>query len=227
MIHPIRTLLILLFYLFTSFSIFCQEYQIPHGWTVIEISELGSIAIPPTIELRDDNSYLTLAADAFRDNFSANKKIEVIKPTLTFQPKGLNDLDRDAASKFCRILISIYKGENGEFLRNSEVMSLTTSDLQAINEYQRQEIEKDFQKIGKDAKLLKLDPVKLIEINSMAAIHISYRRQVMSQPPVLVKVYLFPNYDETIEITMSYRETEQQIWGNDFETVINTFRYIN
>lgn len=213
--------------LVTFFSIYGQGSKIPPEWSVIEISKLGSIEVPPTIELRDDGSYISQAADVLRDNLLTQKKIELLKPNLTFQPKGVNNLQKDAIAKYARILISINKGDAGEFLSNNEVLGLTRSELEDLSSMYRQSFDEDAKKMGGQAKLLKWFPIKVVKINGTAAIRISYLRQAFNNPPVFVQTYNFLNYDEKIEITLSYRENEKHLWAEDFEKSINSFRYYN
>jgi len=204
----------------------CQEIDIPQGWTLIEISELGSIGIPPTIELRDDDSFVALLADDFRNSLITKKKIEIIKPQLTFQPKGVTSFDKDAIAKYARILITVDKGDQGEFLSNREVLDLTKSELDQLNSMYRQSFEVDAKKLGEgQLKLLSWETISVVKINDMAAIKVAYLRQAMSNPPVYVQTYNFLNSDERIEITLSYRDNEKHLWAEDFEASINSFRY--
>ncbi|HPK10769.1 MAG TPA: hypothetical protein PK246_10580, partial [Saprospiraceae bacterium] len=217
---------LLLTLIFIPVSVHCQEIGIPQGWTLIEISELGSIGIPPTIELRDDDSFVALLTDEFRNSLISRKKIEIIKPQLTLQPKGTTKLNKDAVSKYSRILITVDKGDQGEFLSNREVLALTKSELDQLNSMYRQSFEADAKKLGEGKlKLLDWETISVVKINDMAAIRIAYMRQAMSNPPVYVQTYNFLNYDERIEITLSYRDNEKYLWAEDFETSINSFRY--
>lgn len=203
-----------------------QDIETPQGWTIIEISGLGSIAIPPTIELRDDDSFVALLADDFRNSLITKKKIEIIKPQLTFQPKGVTSLDKDAIAKYARILITVEKGDQGEFLSNNEALDLTRSELDQLNSMYRQSFEADAKRLGDgQLKLLAWETIKVVKINGMAAIKIAYLRQALSNPPVYVQTYNFLNSDERIEITLSYRDNEKHLWAEDFEASINSFRY--
>jgi hypothetical protein len=217
--------LLFLSLIFVPVLVNCQEIDIPQGWTLIEISELGSIGIPPTIELRDDDSFVALLADDVRNSLITRKKIEIIKPQLTFQPKGITNLNKDAIAKYSRILIIVDKGDQGEFLSNQEVLDLTKSELDQLNSMYRQSFEADAKKMGGQAKLLEWTPIKVVKINGMAAIKIAYLRQALSNPPVYVQTYNFLNSDERIEITVSYRDNEKHLWAEDFEASINSFRY--
>lgn len=206
---------------------FIQDTDTPQGWTEIEIEEIGSILIPPTIELRDDDSYISLLADGIRDNLVTKTKVKIVKASLTFQPKGVNNLQKEAVAKYARILISIDKGHGGEFLNDYEVSGLTRTELGELNSMYRESFEEDAKKMGGQAKLLEWYPVKVVKINGMSAIKIAYLRQAMNNPPVYVQTYNFLNYDERIEITLSYRDNEKHLWAEDFESSINSFRYLN
>jgi hypothetical protein len=175
--------------------------------------------------LRDDDSYISLIVDSIRDNLVTKTKIKIVKASLTFQPKGVNALHKDALAKYARILISINKGNAGEFLSNNEVLGLTRSELEDLSSMYRQSFDEDAKKLGGQAKLLEWFPIKVVKINGTAAIKISYLRQAFNNPPVFVQTYNILNYDEKIEITLSYRDNEKHLWAEDFEKSINSFRY--
>jgi len=49
---------------------------------------------------------------------------------------------------------------------------------------------------------------------------------VVSDPPVIVAIYIVQNFNMMHTITLSYRETEQNLWKADFEKVIYTFDFV-
>ena len=84
--------------------------EIPENWILYEIEDLGQIAAPPTLELRDDNSYVSAATDVVHDHPVAHKNIKMTGTQLVFQPRGLNNKNEEAGSHYARILVHHKKG---------------------------------------------------------------------------------------------------------------------
>uniref|UniRef100_A0A7C6AAE0 Uncharacterized protein n=1 Tax=candidate division WOR-3 bacterium TaxID=2052148 RepID=A0A7C6AAE0_UNCW3 len=201
-----------------------QPIVIPEKWTKIEIKDIGSIAIPPSMELRDDNSFISLVADISYDHFNTYQKIKMTKPKIVIQPKGLNEVNRLPFPTYSRILIYVAKGKPGDFPKINEKLNFSASEMKVIEDYLKEEAEAQLGKLF--GKVLKWYPVEILSINGMTTIKISYLRQGINTP-VFVQVYKFFNYDEAIEITLSYRENESELWKSDFDKVINTFDITN
>jgi len=94
---------------------------IPTAWTLYEIEKIGQIAVPPSLELRDDNSFTALAVDILSDSYLTHKKIKLNKSQLVFQPNGTDKFEKEALSKYSRILINYSKGSYGDFYSWNEV----------------------------------------------------------------------------------------------------------
>lgn len=201
------------------------EFNIPDDWTTIEIYNIGSISIPPTMELRDDNSFVALAADIVKDKISNKLKIELTRSDVIFQPKGLNERSGEALKNYSRILINVTKGKPDDFYKYNESYNFSASEKKEMDDYFREETErpmKDF-----NIKLLKWYPFEIVEINDMSVFKMSFLRQMGNNEPVYVEGYTFNNYDERIEITLSYRESEKDRYAKDFSNVVKTFNLTN
>jgi len=74
-------------------------------------------------------------------------------------------------------------------------------------------------------KLIYWYPSEFGSVNGLSFIKISYTRQMADNPVVKVDSYKFFNTDEAVEITLSYRLSERELWENDFMNVINTFSF--
>lgn len=201
------------------------EFIIPDDWTTIEIYNIGFISIPPTMELRSDNSFVALAADVVKDKISNKLKIEMTRSSVIFQPKGLNEVSADAIKNYSRILINVTKGNPDDFYKYNESYNFSASEKKEMDDYFREETErpmKDF-----NIKLLKWYPFEIVEMNDMSVIKISFLRQMGDNEPVYVEGYTFNNNDERIEIILSFRESERDRYGKDFSNVVKTFHLAN
>lgn len=199
------------------------QSEIPETWTLYEIENIGQLAIPSTLELRDDNSFTALAADIIHDSYVTHKKIEMTKSQLVFQPKGSNELDKEAFSKYSRILINYNKGEYGDFYKWNEKYEFTDSEYKELDEYFKDEVVTPMSLMN--IKLINWYPLEFGNVNGLSYIKISFTRQMANNPIVKVVGYKFFNTDEAVEITLSYRLSESEIWESDFSNVINTFSF--
>ena len=197
--------------------------KIPETWTLYEIENIGQLAVPPTLELRDDNSFTALAADIIHDSYVTHKKIEMTKSQLVFQPKGSNKLDKEAFSKYARIMITYSKGEYGDFYKWNEKFEFTDSEYQELDDYFKNEVVSLMAMMN--IKLIEWYPLEFGNINGLSYMKTSLTRQMGDNPIVKVDKYNFFNSNEAVEITLSYRISESDIWKEDFSKVINTFRF--
>lgn len=199
------------------------QSEIPKTWTLYEIENIGQLAVPPTLELRDDNSFTALAADIIHDSYVTHKKIEMTKSQLVFQPKGSNELDKEAFSKYARIMITYSKGEYGDFYKWNEKFELTESEYKELDDYFKNEVVNPMAMMN--IKLIKWYPLEFGNVNGLSYMKTSFTRQMSDNPIVKVDKYNFFNSNEAVEITLSYRITESEIWKDDFSKVINTFSF--
>ncbi len=192
-------------------------------WTLYEIVNIGQLAVPPTLELRDDNSFTALASDIIRDSYVAHKRIKMVKSQLVFQPRGSNELAKEAFSKYARIMINYRKGEIGAFYKWNEKFEYTDSEYKEVDEGFRNDVVNSM--VNKDFKLINWYPLEFGEINGLSYLKISFTRQMGDNPTVKVVRYNLFNSNESVEITLSYRLSESELWSSDFENVINTFSF--
>jgi hypothetical protein len=223
----------LLLFLITVVS---GKSQIPDNakWTVYEIGDIGEIAIPPTLELRDESSIVTLYVDNIRDyvyerNYE-RKKVDItklVKPQLTFQPQGMDNLDKTAFSKYARVILKYQQGKKGDFYKWNEKFNFSSSELKEIDNYAKQQVRDEITMMGvlTVVKLIKWYPIEYVTINELSCMKISYTRQMENEPIVRVDKYRFFNSSEIVEFTVSYRMSESNIWASDFNKIAGTFSF--
>jgi len=237
-------------------------------WHKINIPQVGTIDIPPTIEVKSEG-YKTLSGVKTDENY------------FTIQQRGLNELRPEAHKLYVRIMVDTEIGKPGEYETLYSNWSLTKQELEEISEALKVQIEQEslaasaemFKSIENNLKQMtdvelrnainstlkekipdvelkemrhklyevmkqqisKNQSLKLIEwfpstvekINGMLALSYTYRRQLGNSPIVQCKTYIFQNYDRTHTLTMSYRESEKEIWEKDFPTILSSFRITN
>lgn len=199
----------------------CCSSTKTESWTSYDINEIGVIKTPPTLELRDQDSFAQRLSDKTRQFRSKAYKIVMVPPTLLFQPAGINQNNVDTYS---RILLYIDKGKPGDFMRYNEIRQLSSKDNDEFYNFLIHQIRIEAKQTG--IKIITIKPYEILEISGISAFKFSYIRQLESQSPVHVNVYMLFNNDVKIEITMSYRVNEEHLWAKDFEQIIENIQLI-
>ena len=221
----VASFLVLIVSLFFTKSILGQvEIQpVQKGWERIYIKDLGYFDLPPTMEIQKGKY------KEFVDLQRGIKGYET--PMLTAQQKGLNNLEKEGLEKYARFQFATNVGKSGDFFPADFDMSIFTE--QEITELEK-EIDTNCKEsvysssdFNLDNKIIEWYPVKFEKINGMLCVHISYKRQFLEKPHVLVNIYNFPNNDREYVLTLSYRFEESDFWKKDFEKVLDSFRITN
>jgi len=198
--------------------------SIKDGWSQYEIDNIAVINIPPSLELRDDNSAYSILQETIIENY-IKKKIKINNSNLIFQPTGRNNLKKESFQSYSRILISYLKGSEGDFYKYNEDLSLITQEeISELNAYLRNQAEEPMKHIN--TKIIKWFPLEILNINNKTTIRLSFIRQMDNEKPVFVESYKFFNFDEQIEITLSFRLEDSNIWEDDFKEVVNSFNFL-
>lgn len=194
-----------------------KDVEVPSDWAEYKLNNSSfSIKVPPTIELRTNN-----------DSYS--QELKGIAPQLVernnriaFQQKGLAFKDPDALKRFARFLILYYTEYNGSFPKSNERTDLLLSK-QDIDDI----IDGELVGLGKDARAYNISYGNEV-INGNQAFIIHYTRTgAHGASPVKCKICFLFNNKHFVKMIYSYREAEADIWANDFEKSLQTFRWLN
>lgn len=190
----------------------------PTSWTRVILKDVGTIDLPPTMELQKGDYKI------YNETFY--NQMEIDAPDIVAQQAGLNDLTKAGVSKYARVLINTTIGEDQEFEPLFfDINSLSANELLEINVTMRNEIESQF--VANGVRLVKWHPITLEKLNGMSCMHMRFRRQIEDKPIVVVDSYLFFNNDRRHKLTLSYRENEAHLWEADFNKVRDSFRITN
>lgn len=201
-----------------SFSIHSQN-RIDY-WNKYKIRNIGEISLPDKFELRNENSQVALAVEIINDGMSEIFEIQEATDKVVFQPKGLNKNPNDV-KLYARIIITYYKGNPDDFLNRNDGFNITSNELSELDKFYKENTEDELQKVN--VKLLQWDKFSIQNIHGVASLKTSFLRQGLTDSPIQVVEYKIPNNSEMIVITMSYRQSEEDIWSEDIKQIINTF----
>lgn len=200
-------------------------------WPTYSFPNVCSISIPPTMELRDDNSsmgklFSTISPSLYKlicdgdDLFSNHSRI-------VFQPKGMNsdnlkDIDI-ATATYARIIIEF--GNNYD-VGQEDVKSMTSADFVKYDEIVGGQFKSEFdyaqQALGRTGTFV-WHPTKREKIGGKYCLVLDYDRSGL-QGMVKVKKYIFYYNSKEIDVTLSYRTNEKKKYENDFNKVINSLK---
>lgn len=193
-------------------------------WETVSIPGICTFQIPPTVEVRK-GTYRRI-----NDQFK-KMVLEIIESPdrVVAQPKGINDLDPVALKKYSRIFVETKRGTKGDYAKLDEPLLISEAELKELdkelkNLYEQQTIAVSNAN-GMKMTIFSWQPLKIVRVNGIDALVITYTRGINDTPPVLVRVYNIQNNDVIHSITISYHEFEKDIWADDFRRVINSFKF--
>ncbi len=190
-----------------------------------------SLSIPNTMELRNENSLLSLSKEIMKDKMRNVKKIDVDEYNFVFQPKGADDItniekQKKALSLYSRVLIKYEKGKINDFMRWNDDISTTQTEYNELNKIFKNNLwsqNATFKQMG-----VELISVRDIEIkknkNKFVYIKQQYERKGLNGNVIVIDYYI-NNNDEGVKMTISYRVSESNLWKNDLEKIIETFNF--
>ena len=193
------------------------------GWDRIYIENIGSVDLPPTMELQKGSF------KEFVDNKLKSQDIPVDPYRLVAQQKGVNASKADF-KKYARVIVETKMGSPGSYDKiNFNINTYSKTDIVELDKMFKETMLQEFLQI-KDMgqqRLIEWYPTKVEIINGMSCIHVSYTRQLGNNPIVLVNMFLFQNNDRLHTLTLSYRLSESNYWEEDFVNILKSFRITN
>lgn len=185
-------------------------------WQRIKIENVGTIDIPPTMEVQS-GEYKEWS-EGVREKFKFKSSV----PQLVIQQRGLNESRKEALNRYARITVETEYGSAGDYPKLNFDTAAEQGEVNNLNLTFKNQIIQNLSGIGN--KLITWYPLKLDNINGMSCMHLNFIRQRGDNPHVLVHTYIFPNYDRIHRLTFSYRVNEQDIWKEDFIRILQSFR---
>ncbi|MCM1502076.1 MAG: DnaJ domain-containing protein [Bacteroidales bacterium] len=179
---------------------------VPDGWETYEIKGKYVISAPPTLELHSENDELFKPVDGL----------------TVFQQAGLCKMTEKSKKLYCRIMIQYYDGKPGDFLKKHEHAPLNLQDKKFIEQLVDKEL-------GPQSSLIGHIDYSWKSINGQKYIEANYTRTGVNfdfSIPVKCRLCLFQNGNEMVKIVLAYREKETDLWAEDFQTVLNTFKWL-
>lgn len=184
------------------------SFNVPSDWSTYLIKNSFSLSVPNTLEIRkEDDPYTTMLK---------NNSFAISTADVVFQQKELSKMTESGYSSYCRILVMYGEDYTDECLHYNETEEFNSETRKIFDELVEQEVA-PYTMIGYPTHTW-------IDINGTKAVQSSYRRNG-DIGPVNCKMYVLFNYHEMVKIIIAYREKDKELWANDMNNVIKSFRW--
>lgn len=202
-----------------------EEMISKRDWNTYTIADIAEIKIPSTLELRDQDAYISLKAKHIRKKFREQGKL-LEKSEIVFQTSGTNEASEGEFEEYGRILIDYEFGEPGDFFKWNEDLIQFEDAAEDLGQSLKEEITSPMSQLN--IRLIEWFPVEYSKKNEegLSYFKVSYLRQMGSNPVIKTERYNFFNDSEAVTITLSYRVKERPLWASDFQKVIDSFNFI-
>ena len=186
-------------------------FIVPRDWTTYVLDNAFQISVPPTVELqKEDDIYTQLVQKS---------PLYVDASSAIFHQKGLGNLSKGSTQRYCRIMFQHEVANYGDFFRATETAYLDAETRTALKEMVSQEL-------IPGTSFIVEPQIDWVDFNGIKAVRINYVRHGFNGAgPVTCQMYLLFNNKEFVKILLSYRESESDIWKDDFKKVITTFKW--
>lgn len=194
------------------------------NWQIISMSNFCTFEIPKTMELQEGRY------KEINDEFTEKiLEIPIDKKHVVAQQRQLNKFHKESFKSYARVMVDTEYGKNGDYENINTQFSATKFELRELDGIYRKEAEKSFHLINSKSqmkmKLLSWMPLKIVQINGVTMIRIRYTRSINNKPEAMVNMYIVQNSDKMHRITISYRMSDSNLWKEDLDKVIYTFKF--
>ncbi len=114
-----------------------------------------------------------------------------------------------------------------EVFRANDKYTMSQEELADLNAVLLDGLRLEFAKqktVGVDPKIIDFGSLEIMEINGMFPLVHNYKRQLNDNPIVLVKAYIFWNYDKMHYFTFSYRVADEEECRDIYDKILDSFR---
>lgn len=210
-------------FLMLIFLLKIQLFGSISNWQTVSMPNVGTFQIPPSMEIQA-GTYKEIS-----DDIQRKIQIPFNEDRVVIQQKRLNEFNKKAFQSYTRILVETDYGQPGEYENIAIQIKASKVELQELDNIFRKEVEESFHKVNSTStmtmKLLSWTPVSIVQINGVSMIKLRYTRSVNNAPAALVNLFVVQNNDRMHRITVSYRQVDANLWKNDLDKVIYTFKF--
>ncbi len=189
--------------------------ELHEGWQRVEIPDVGTIDIPPCLEVQ--SGPVAQLGQALKSEMG----LETDRKGIIIQQAGMNQLDSGAANRYVRIIVRTQRFAPGEVESLREGLALSAAEQDEVTAM----LEAQLRPI---IPIVRFGRVRIVKIAGMDALRIGYvRNSTSGDGHIHVEQYTFPNHDRSHEVTIAYRLSEREQWARCCSDVLHSFRITN
>lgn len=198
-------------------------------WITVKMNDEIEFQIPPNLEIQEDrykNIVKKVDPNGYNTLHAPGRKRMVV------QQKGLNDLSKEALSHYVRAVMEIFE-YNDEFPAFGEPLNTTKKDAEEFGNLIAREGQEFSVNIGGKTQVMRVvaitTPARVMRINGVECIFMSYDSKFDNKPIVKNDVYCFFNKRKMYRLMTMIRSTEYNLWtsGNtDIRNIVQTIKLI-
>ena len=154
-----------------------------------------------------------------------------VKSDFTLQQVGLNELSPAAFDEYRRVIFkTFYLNPGEEVFRANEKYTLSRQELAEIQNKWTNQLHEGYADLNSmglgDNKIIDSGSLEIVEVNGMFPLVWTYKRQLNDNPAVLVKQYVFWNYDKEYYLSFSYRVVDEEECREIYNRILNSFKLL-
>lgn len=190
--------------------------KIEEGWVRLRIEDVGSIDYPSDFLELQSGDYKETKEEFFR-------VYDIPSSDFTLQQVGLNELKPSASEEYRRVVFKTeYLNPGEKVFRANEKYTMSQQELAELQNELIDKLQREFLMLN--IKLVEFVSIEIKEVNGMFPLVYTYKRQLGDNPIVLVKIYVFWNYDKTHHLAFSYRVEDEEECREIYDKIIDSFR---
>ena len=195
---------------------------VEQGWVRLKIPDVGSIDYPPDFLELQSGDYREFVEEVFL-------VYELQSSDFTLQQVGLNELNLSAFDEYRRVMLQTsYLNPGEEVFRAKQKYTMSKQELAEIRSAWVSQVSQELAQqsmagLG-DNRIVDPGSVEIVEINGMHPLVWTYTRQLDDNPVVLVRQYVFWNYDKMHLLSFSYRVQDEEECTDIYAKILQSFR---
>ena len=195
---------------------------IEEGWVRLRIQDVGSIDYP--------TDFLELQSKDYRDIARETSQVLGLgKSDFTLQQGGLNELKPSAFEEYRRVILhTFYLNPGEEVFRANEKYTMSQEELAELQNEFIDQLRQEYARLQSmglgNNKIVDSGSIEIMEVNGMFPLVYTCKRQLGDNPIVLVRTYLFWNYDKEHHLSFSHRVEDEEECRDIYEKILYSFR---
>ena len=208
---------------YKSIKVLDIEQSSVNDYFKYDVVDVGTVFVSNKLELQA-NDYKAIN-DSAQKQLATKFGYKVSGNRIVFQQKGLNEFDSTATSDYVRFILETEIADPNTYPILKPLLEITDQELVEFESAFKESL----LKLSTDGKfkLIEWNKITTVTINDQGAIRLNYKRQMGTNPIVIVNIYYFFNGDRRHSITISFREEDKEKWELIMNKTVNSFKITN